>query len=95
MLPVSSEILNELRQLSGKRLAILEERYWHAHLEGLKPKGSNRDRSRADFRLLCWLIDCRVDAETCWYVCRDVGKFSAHGRRYFDTTLANVLKREM
>ena len=95
MLPVSCETHNDLKRLSKRQIAILEERYWHAHMEGLKPKGSNRDRSRADFRLLCWLIDCRVDVETCWGVCWDVGKFSAQGRRYFDTTLANVLKREM
>jgi len=94
MLPVSCETHDDLKRLSKRQIAILEERYLEALAEGQKPKCNNRDRSRTDFRLLCWLIDCRVDVETCWGVCRDVGKFSAHGRRYFDTTLANVMKRE-
>jgi len=92
-LPISGQALNEIGGLPKKRLAILTERYWQADAEGKKPKGA-RNRSKTDFRLMCWLVDCGISRETAWDLCRSVGKYATNGQRYFETTYTNVIKRQ-
>lgn len=87
------EKVESIKRLSSRQFDILAERFFLAQAEGRKPKGGERNRSRTDFKLLCWVVDCRIDSECAWLICQNVGKFAAHGKQYFELTLQAVLRR--
>jgi hypothetical protein len=67
-----------MADLTAKQWAIFEERLSAANTA---PVGS---RSTACLRLVTWLVCCGVAEDEIWRTVKDVSKFSANGRRYFE-----------
>ena len=79
--------------LSLPQHEILKERFEQAKAEGHKEPEQGRDRSRADFRLVCWLVDCHVEKSEAWRICSSIGKFKECGVDYFERTFQAALRR--
>jgi len=82
-----------LNDLTPGQRAILDERLAQAQAEAVKEPGPGRDRSRYDFRLMCWAVSCGLSEQTIRALVQNVGgKFTARGD-YFERTFNSVLHR--
>lgn len=51
------------------------------------------DRSRRDFSVICKLLRLGLDVEDIWRLVQSRSKFATNGRRYFDRTIGNAMRR--
>jgi hypothetical protein len=51
------------------------------------------DRSRRDFAVICHLLRLGLPVEEIWTLVEGKSKFATAGRRYFDHTVTNALRR--